>query len=166
MCGQTGYSEEVPGLEAYVPRHNPLQQVMPSNLSTAEQYSNMAWWYNQLNEYCDRRLTYEKERLPAIAGLAREFAHRMGYHYKAGIWVESFREGLLWNNEGHEIDTRTVPSWSWASITSKNHRTGTVYHNQLWTKGWRDIDKKKSRTSRDVELVDISVATKNDDAFG
>jgi hypothetical protein len=164
-CVKTAHTEELPGFAASR-AYNPLQQVGLTDSSNTPQYSSNAWWYQQLNEYCGRLLTYKKDRLPAIGGLARKFAQRTGYQYKAGIWVDIFREGLLWDNEGHEIDIRIAPSWSWASIDSKDRPARNVYPNKLWLKGWWEADKNKPRTVWDVELVDISVGSKNGDPFG
>jgi hypothetical protein len=48
------------------------------------------WWY------ACRQMTIPEDMFPAFSGLATEFASRTGYRWKAGIWVEDFRRGLLW----------------------------------------------------------------------
>jgi hypothetical protein len=88
--------------------------------------ATLAWWYFQVSDYTMRQLTFRKDRFPAIAGLAREFAERTGYHYMAGIWAEDFQRGLLWKGEVAESYSGLCPSWSWAGATY-NHRYGKVY---------------------------------------
>lgn len=76
----------------------------------------LAWWYDHLDDYLLRSITFHSDRLPAIAGLAKEVAYRTGYHYKAGLWEEDIHRGLLWEGYGYKVSSNYVPSWSWASI--------------------------------------------------
>jgi hypothetical protein len=88
--------------------------------------STLAWWYFQVSDYTTRQLTFKKDRFPAIAGLAREFAHRTGYHYMAGIWAEDFQRGLLWKGAVPESNHGFGPSWSWVGVEF-NSWAGPVY---------------------------------------
>lgn len=74
----------------------------------------LTWWYETIMSYAQRGLTFRKDRFPAISALAQEFSRRTGYHYIAGIWVEDFLRGLLWENYGYELDRSHCPSWTWA----------------------------------------------------
>ncbi|KAF4625917.1 hypothetical protein G7Y89_g12246 [Cudoniella acicularis] len=74
----------------------------------------LSWWYHQVSDYMKRSLTYRKDRFPAIAGIAREFSKRTGYHYASGIWLEDFQRGLLWEGSVKEEDYQYSPTWSWA----------------------------------------------------
>lgn len=91
-------------------------------------FGALAIWYRLITHFARRSLTYQNDRLPAIAGLAATMASKMGYHYMAGVWEEDL-EGLLWqseilpalpdpntsaSDEGSRI--AGVPSWSWASL--------------------------------------------------
>ncbi|KAF8850629.1 HET-domain-containing protein, partial [Acephala macrosclerotiorum] len=94
-------------------------QTIPSNCSYAQSpgaWQAMNWWYEQINSYASRLLSFESDRLLAISGLAKMFAFRTGCHYYAGIWAEDFRRGLLWNSEGQRVGWDHSPSWSWAAI--------------------------------------------------
>ncbi|KAH9474381.1 hypothetical protein JR316_0012839 [Psilocybe cubensis] len=71
-------------------------------------------------------LTYESDRLPALAGLASRFAKYLpkNERYLAGLWEGDFVRDLLWESGGGTQTagpTRkrntTAPSWSWASLT-------------------------------------------------
>jgi hypothetical protein len=74
------------------------------------------------------KLTFQKDRFPAIAGLAREFADRTGYHYMAGIWAEDFRRGLLWEGVVPESYNGLGPSWSWVEA-EYDWRSGKLYES-------------------------------------
>jgi hypothetical protein len=95
-----------------------------------------AWWYEILDGYVKRELSVETDRLPAIAGLAKEFGNRIKTptdlsneaQYYCGLWKEDFVRGLCWNGHGARIqqhesecnegDTPEYlgPSWSWAAL--------------------------------------------------
>ena len=53
-----------------------------------------ALWHRVVNEYTAKALTYDSDRLPAISGLAKQLAPRLG-KYHAGHW-ENDPLGLLW----------------------------------------------------------------------
>lgn len=95
------------------------------------------WWkYYVLEEYNRLSLTFDKDRLPALSGLATKVARQTGGTYLAGIWKEDLWLGLLWSSKNasrkssrtkqrgetdsmatdRPLVTYTAPSWSWASI--------------------------------------------------
>lgn len=74
--------------------------------------------------YFPMELTYPRDRLPAISGIARWFMSRLGLtpeSYVAGLWRETLPECLLWHffqapQGGAVRDVEAAPSWSWASV--------------------------------------------------
>lgn len=48
-------------------------------------------------QYGRRRLTFERDTLPAISGIARAFHHLMGDVYLAGLWRHDFISMLAWS---------------------------------------------------------------------
>lgn len=84
--------------------------------SEEQSFQVLLWWYHQVSDYGKRLLTFAKDRFPAMSSLANQFSDRTGYTYKAGIWVEDFRRGLLWTSCDSEIRLDHSPSWSWAVI--------------------------------------------------
>ena len=77
-------------------------------------------WYNLVQTYVKRHLTFEKDRLPAIAGIAKIMGELLGYSYKAGLWDQDLVRGLAWwlyfqewPEDAYESD---APSWTWASV--------------------------------------------------
>lgn len=95
-------------------------------------------WYKLVSLYSERRLTVEKDRLPAISALARtineEFSEQK---YIAGLWESDLHRGLLWCTaeymdyedyyERLSKNKEVAPSWTWArcsSITSTTWPSG------------------------------------------
>jgi Heterokaryon incompatibility protein (HET) len=77
-------------------------------------------WYSIIGNFMKRALTVPKDKLSAIAGLAREVGHQHRYTYMAGIWLEDFHRGLIWSLDsfGERCGTYIAPTWSWASMNS------------------------------------------------
>ncbi|GKT65050.1 heterokaryon incompatibility protein [Colletotrichum tofieldiae] len=75
-------------------------------------------YYELLNAYSLRRITYASDKLPALSGLAQRLHQVIGGDYIAGLWTADFRRGLLWQAEmnfcQHKIRPYRAPSWSWA----------------------------------------------------
>jgi hypothetical protein len=83
-------------------------------------------WFRIVEAYTVRSLTFEKDRLPAIAGIAKAFGRLTDYSYKAGLWDEDLIRGLAWFIEPVTNGYRrarcsdyVAPSWSWASLPSR-----------------------------------------------
>lgn len=90
-------------------------------------------WHDILSEYIDRQLTFESDRLVAIAGVAERFgklfrAHRPDTEYVAGLWKDDLCNGLCWKQGHRDFDrarfkvinigpkSTSWPSWSWCSM--------------------------------------------------
>jgi len=77
-------------------------------------------WRSMVIEYSSLNLTFGKDKLPALSGLAKEMQKYRAGKYLAGIWESELLTDLLW----HVIDTKMssrcypwrAPSWSWASV--------------------------------------------------
>jgi hypothetical protein len=79
-------------------------------------------WSYIITEYTARRLTYDSDRLIAIASIAKALSPAMISGYIAGQWTFS-TYGLLWYpNDASRCrrpqlaQNHNVPSWSWASV--------------------------------------------------
>ena len=83
-----------------------------------EHFRPLVRWYNILDKYCQRRLTFGKDRLIAIDGMAKEIQLQTGFTYLSGLWKEDMLFGFLWQLDarGSCPDTRRAPSWSWAGL--------------------------------------------------
>ena len=72
-------------------------------------------WYHLVPNYALRSLTYETDRLIAIAGLA-ELCERDDWQtgrYLAGLWEDTMPAALLWRGRSRD-GQRSFPTWSWA----------------------------------------------------
>ncbi|OAL26374.1 hypothetical protein AYO22_04292 [Fonsecaea multimorphosa] len=94
-------------------------------------------WFLAVEAYTRRKLTFEKDRLTAIAGLAIEYQKVTGDVYLAGLWKRHLLDGLLWSvwargcptvgntvaqkgdhgPYGERFTNFQAPSWSWASVS-------------------------------------------------
>ena len=89
--------------------------------STSPNEDPYEFWNLWVSEFSKRELTYDSDKLPAMAGVAEAFANQFKITYMAGLWKENLRSGLLWQRH-HTIKTLTrpscyvAPSWSWASV--------------------------------------------------
>jgi hypothetical protein len=82
----------------------------------------LMFWCAQLSLYSKRTHTYGRDKLPAISGLARVLAPKIGSRYLAGLWEDDLPRGLAWEwkwdgTHSHRISkSYRAPSWSWASV--------------------------------------------------
>lgn len=76
-------------------------------------------WRTIIHEYSGLQLTYERDRLPAIAAVANRMSLlREGDVYIAGMWKDSIVLDLCWYcapDDPKPRPKRMIPSWSWAS---------------------------------------------------
>ena len=127
----------------------------------AAYYDPLFRWYQIFEEYYIRDLTFEDDRFAAISGLAREISQQSKMTYKAGIWVEDFHVGLLWNAScrGSLPKTYRAPSWSWASLDI-NMKLGNS-HFELYS-GPRNY----KAAHREADLLGIDVELGDGDPYG
>lgn len=114
-------------------------------------------WNLFLMFYTGCKLTYQEDRLVALAGMARRVSSPLQDELVAGIWRKRFIEGLCWHTMhpttyGGErgpyksIKVWVAPSWSWASSPYNTKVDGPL--------------RKTDRPRHLVKLVDLSVCTK------
>jgi len=119
----------------------------------------LAWWYSTLEDYTNREITYPDDRFPGIAGLAKEFSRRTGYHYVCGVWREDLIQGLCWTCLGTKQQaslTSVLPSWSWASTNGIESRASFG----------RLFPPKRLIPGDNAELLDIAVVNEGADIYG
>ncbi|KAK4494465.1 hypothetical protein PRZ48_014763 [Zasmidium cellare] len=92
-------------------------------------------WDDLVTLLSKRSITYESDRLPALAGLAQQFHEKMATafnthdEYLAGIWRGRLPQALLWMVDGETVREVSdadlhfykptiwrAPSWSWCSM--------------------------------------------------
>jgi hypothetical protein len=75
-------------------------------------------WASAARHYSARKLTFERDRLPTIGGVARWVHNQTGDEYVAGLWEKYLETELLWVGHSSGLPQPylgNVPSWSWAS---------------------------------------------------
>ncbi|OAA54558.1 Ankyrin repeat-containing domain protein [Niveomyces insectorum RCEF 264] len=111
------------------------------------------FWYAMVERYNRRALTFEKDKLPAISGIAREVGAITKQTYKAGLWLEDIHMGLRWstNGTGRRHAAFTAPSWSWASLSHDNE---DFYHRYFGQ--WERLS----------QIITVDVETVGTDPYG
>lgn len=91
-------------------------------------------WNRIASAYAPLGLSLVQDKLPAMAGIAKEFQARIKENYLAGLWENDLVLQLAWWRDNEAQHTRVelskinvpvepgkgkVPSWSWASVTGQ-----------------------------------------------
>ncbi|KAI0444495.1 hypothetical protein F4803DRAFT_511524 [Xylaria telfairii] len=119
----------------------------------------LAIWQSILKGYTELELTFPKDRLPALSGLAQKLRGDED-KYLAGVWESALPDSLFWNQDvsntviSESPKPLAAPTWSWASISSARLRKEHGYYHSCRSK--RD-----SIFSIRVESIDVQPATAN-----
>jgi hypothetical protein len=88
-------------------------------------------WLDVVVQFSKLRLIFTQDRLPALAGIAKQVANITQSAYLAGLWEADIARELLWRADhapeedhyleniadvGTRADPYRAPTWSWASI--------------------------------------------------
>jgi hypothetical protein len=110
------------------------ETTLKSPMNSASIYRD---WNAVVELYSLGALTYRKDKLVALSGIARTISigerDALGDGYLAGLWQSSLPSHLLWTTEKTETsgtryvtstpsrydDNYIAPSWSWASVEGK-----------------------------------------------
>ncbi|KAH7018471.1 heterokaryon incompatibility protein-domain-containing protein [Microdochium trichocladiopsis] len=118
-------------------------------------------WCSLVTPYSSRKLTFPKDRLPALSGLAKETKDAVRQDvpaeaYYAGLWRSTFIADLCWGTSFNEprgpLDVYTAPSWSWAS------HGGRV--------GWSIVATARADVYPLVSLQDVNLQHPGGDVYG
>lgn len=102
-------------------------------VDTMEQvYSSLDKWATAVNLYTRGNLTYQKDKLIAVAGVAKavQLMFQTPCSYLAGIWNYYAFHWILWEvvGQGSRPADEIAPSWSWASVNGVIHMPSTYRH--------------------------------------
>ncbi|KAJ4991693.1 heterokaryon incompatibility protein [Stagonosporopsis vannaccii] len=121
------------------PRPRSFRQTEPENSSKE--------WYEVVQAYSRLQITYESDKLPALAAVAEKMSHlRKNDTYLAGLWRNTLLQDLQWRNTFRTSGGRckaNAPTWSWASV-----RGYVIFGHQLGN----------HQLLSSVELLDVSYA--------
>lgn len=103
----------------------------PMNTRNLEISICFDFWCGIVEAYCRRNLSWMRDKLPALSGVAHEFFQTLKkerlanqvsvqpLRYLAGLWNIEIHKGLMWAS-GKPTDgaseTYRAPTWSWASV--------------------------------------------------
>jgi hypothetical protein len=105
-------------------------------------------WHSIVSQYTARQLTVQTDRLPALSGLARQFAFPQMGKYLAGTWYSQLPDALDWSIKNpRRPEGYRAPSWCWASLD------GPVSYDTLGG-------------ARCVELIDAGCTPAGEDPYG
>jgi hypothetical protein len=81
-------------------------------------------WYDCVEYFTNRKITYARDTLPAMSGLARKMHNTLSPNdiYYGDLWSGDIVRGLLWVVLTSVIRKQSeyiAPSWSWASRTGQ-----------------------------------------------
>jgi hypothetical protein len=77
-------------------------------------------WSQVVKQYTTCKLSCPRDKLVAVAGVARIVQEAIRDEYCAGLWAHSFPTQLLWlsSSDKPQPQPYRAPSWSWASVDS------------------------------------------------
>jgi hypothetical protein len=101
----------------FMPDGFPSQLVSP----LVRREGKFEWvWPQVVRLYSAANLTYGRDKLPAISGVARLGHSETGDQYLAGLWRGQLLEQLCWRRAESKYSLERppwrAPTWSWASI--------------------------------------------------
>lgn len=118
-CGQWRPSEEVKQTFSSTAMHGTLER----SGQPIRDAGMPADWHEIIEQYSALHLTYESDRLPALAGLSDQTRYNQRGEYLAGCWKDSLINDLLWQRFGESPRPRmgrtkdfSFPTWSWACV--------------------------------------------------
>jgi hypothetical protein len=86
----------------------------------AKQPLTQSMWTWIVERYSTCKLTYAKDKLVAISGLARHIQKQTKDQYMAGMWRKDLEFHLCWSgpyfSRRGEANMYGAPTWSWASM--------------------------------------------------
>ncbi|KAK4109133.1 HET-domain-containing protein [Canariomyces notabilis] len=97
------------------------QPDIPTAADLSSGIRNWATWYEIVQEFSSRKLSFPQDRLPAISAIAAKYSEAGIGRYLAELWESTLARDLLWGKygglkEGSRDQPAGFPSWSWASL--------------------------------------------------
>jgi hypothetical protein len=118
-------------------------------------------WFDIVNRFGARQITFAKDRLSAIAALARVYGgSKLCRDYVAGLWLSHLPEALLWVTDTPRCTkTSSAPSWSWASV----HRPDPSAGRSQW---FYNPMARRLKPAPKWEVLQVSVGLVSADPYG
>lgn len=129
--------------------------------STLQDADPIETWFRLLGAYTSCNLTKDRDKLPALSGLASRIKQRTNDQYVAGMWYSQLLRQLCWGRivrcttrKSRYPNDRSTPSWSWISCDYELEFPTAIIRSSFHT------------TRSHVEFVEISTEPLGLDAFG
>lgn len=92
-------------------------------------------YYDVVEDYSYRQLTYASDKFPAFSGLAQGLCKAINGSYLAGHWSSDFARSLLWypDLECKHTQPYRAPSWSWAVTDGSIVYEKDPFESNKWT---------------------------------
>jgi len=132
-------------------------------------------WQNIVYRYTHLSLTLGKDKLPALAGIAKVWAPHMKSDYLAGIWASCLPQTLFWTFHYYDFHGGSTkyarrakpyraPSWSWASVDTVARRVGAEKEIPFATGViWNSVS---GRVDSCVRVIEATCTSSSDNPFG
>jgi hypothetical protein len=104
--------------EVLLESHQPNRGEVAERSDKTQHWEN---WQTLCTHYSYRELTFPSDKLPAISGIASNFAAKSHSKYLAGLWQDNLVHDLFWqsSNAATRPPEYRAPSWSWASLDGR-----------------------------------------------
>jgi len=145
------------------PRSRPIKWEL-ARLKDLDSDAIQQCWGSMVEVYSQKALTFPKDKLPALAGLAKAFAEASNDTYIYGHWRKNLPRELLWRRERGDATLgrpeRDVPSWSWpAAADGAGIRWDDEFTYKATTVEITDVVGKLLTLNGYVSTIDIKVST-------
>ncbi|RYP36521.1 hypothetical protein DL767_003344 [Monosporascus sp. MG133] len=136
----------------------------------ASSWNRVNAWEDTVERYSKTLLTFDKDKLIAIAGVAKQFQSAQLGDYCAGLWRNSILSNLTWQchrssfrplgKRGNEKPCH-APSWSWAAVNkSISFGSRTLYDSEAeWLKS-------NDSMLELAEVHDVTITPLTENPFG
>ena len=129
--------------DVLIPESWPMRSRLFDNASVSNPNRVHGEWWNLIQSYTRRLLTFQSDKLPAISAMAqritgifeKEEDRPKPADYCCGLWRQELLPGLLWGRwlrKGAECAFRH-PSWSWAASEGEiEFKFDSIHAKTIW----------------------------------
>lgn len=142
-----------------------LQTLCPAWLSHS--------WHCAVYNYSEMALSFDKDTLAAISGIAKKMGHYIQSKYVAGLWESNLIYDLAWHvthpSRAMRRSVWTAPTFSWASITQPPFEQPRSRHVGVsWDLHMPDMEEGglDMKMAVHCQVVDTSVSLSGPDPTG
>ena len=118
-------------------------------------------WRDLVGRYSGLNMTYQKDKLQALSGVARQMNRSMQDAYIAGLWLSTIIEDMLWEASSQRARPSPwrAPSWSWASVTAPIHYVSELSGSIPNVTPWAKVLSATTRQAAQDEMGELSSAS-------